>query len=79
MTVIASESRPGQSIEVQPSQLVGATARARSWTLPNDAISEVANPRVWGGIHYRNSTDAGIAMGRSIGKFGVDTKLQPLP
>ena len=79
MTVLATQLPAGQSIEVQPSQLASATARPRSWVQPNDAIGEVANARVWGGIHYRSSTEAGVAMGRAIGKLVVDTKMQPLP
>ena len=75
----SSAVAPGQRIELQPSQLAAATAKARSWAQPGDAVSEVANARVWGGIHYRNSANVGVAMGQTIGKFVVDTKLQPLP
>ncbi len=38
----------------------GATRR---WTSVDDFIREVANARVWEGVHYRHSTDVGTAMG----------------
>jgi hypothetical protein len=79
MTVLATQLPAGQRIELQPSQLAAATAKPRSWAQPGDAVAEVANARVWGGIHYRNSADVGVAMGKAIGKFVVDTRLQPLP
>ena len=30
----------------------------------SDLRHEVANARVWGGLHYRNSTAAGLVLGR---------------
>ena len=38
---------------------------------------EVANARVWGGIHYRFSTVVGQDMGGKIAELTVKTKLQP--
>ncbi len=42
----------------------GATHR---WKNLDDFTREVAESRVWGGIHYRTSIDVGLAMGRKIG------------
>ena len=39
----------------------------RRWTSTDDFIQEVANGRIYDGVHYRNSTEAGTAMGRKIG------------
>jgi hypothetical protein len=33
--------------------------------------------RIWGGIHYRNATKVGAAMGRSIAKVAVASVFQP--
>jgi hypothetical protein len=76
-TVIASERGPGQAITIKPSD-AAAAAPPRSFATAGDVMTEVANARVWGGIHYRNSTDAGLALGRAVGKQVVDAKLQPL-
>ena len=39
----------------------------RRWTSTEDFIQEVSNGRIYDGVHYRNSTEAGTAMGRRIG------------
>ena len=48
-----------------------------SWKSPEDLIEEVSNARVWGGVHYRNSTTVGVAMGRKIGALVAGSTLQP--
>jgi hypothetical protein len=42
-----------------------------------DYVTEVNNARIWGGIHYRNSTEVGERMGRGIGRLTVESVLQP--
>jgi membrane-associated phospholipid phosphatase len=39
----------------------------RRWTSVEDFIAEVANARIYEGIHYRTSTEVGVEMGRRIG------------
>jgi hypothetical protein len=39
----------------------------RSWTKIGDFVQEVANARIYDGVHYRNSTEVGTAMGKQIG------------
>ena len=39
----------------------------RRWTSTADFIQEVSNGRIYDGVHYRNSTEVGAAMGRKIG------------
>jgi hypothetical protein len=46
----------------------GAT---RKWKNLDDFAREVGNSRLWAGIHYRFSTDAGLTMGRQIGAQAV--------
>jgi PAP2 superfamily len=50
----------------------------RSWTRIADYVQEVNNARVWGGIHYRNSTQVGEQMGRMIGELAVKSFMTPL-
>jgi hypothetical protein len=38
-----------------------------SWTQIDDFVLEVANARVYDGVHYRNSAEVGAAMGKRIG------------
>jgi hypothetical protein len=42
-----------------------------------DYVKEVDNARIWGGIHYRSSTEVGERMGRAIGRLVVSSALAP--
>jgi hypothetical protein len=48
-----------------------AKGAQRSWTKLGDFIQEVANARIFAGVHYRNSTEVGIAMGKKIGALAA--------
>ena len=56
-----------------------AQGAARSWTKIDDFMQEVANARIYDGVHYRNSTEVGAAMGKQIGALVAATYLRPLP
>ena len=43
-----------------------------------DYVREVDEARIWGGMHYRNSTEVGERMGRAIGAYAVANGLKPL-
>jgi hypothetical protein len=49
---------------------------ARNWTKIDDFVQEVANARVYDGVHYRNSTEVGIAMGKQVGSLAVKKLLR---
>ena len=53
-----------------------AKGAARQWTSADDFTREVANSRVYAGIHYTTSTDVGIAMGKQIGTLAAQKVLQ---
>lgn len=48
-----------------------AKGAARSWTRVDDFMQEVANARIYDGVHYRNSTEVGTAMGKQIGELAA--------
>jgi hypothetical protein len=50
----------------------------RKWTSVKDWADEISAARIYGGIHYRNSTDVGQAMGKQIGEFTVQNFLKPI-
>jgi hypothetical protein len=54
-----------------------ANGAARSWTTIDDFMQEVANARIYDGVHYRSSTEAGTAMGKQIGELAVAKYLRP--
>jgi hypothetical protein len=50
----------------------------RSWTKIGDFVQEVANARIYDGVHYRTSTEVGTAMGKQIGELAAAKYLRPL-
>ena len=50
----------------------------RSWTRVDDFVQEVANARIYDGVHYRNSTEVGTAMGTKIGELAASKYLRPI-
>lgn len=44
-----------------------------------DYVREVNSARIWGGIHYRTSTQVGEDVGRKIGELAVKSYLTPIP
>jgi hypothetical protein len=47
----------------------------RTWTKIEDFMQEVANGRVYDGVHFRTSTEVGTAMGKKIGQLAADKYL----
>lgn len=54
-----------------------AKGATRRWTSIDDFVREVSESRIYAGIHYRFSTDAGIALGTNIGELTARRVLQP--
>jgi hypothetical protein len=50
----------------------------RRFSKLSDYVAEVVNARVYDGVHYRTSGEAGAAMGRKIGQYTVNNHLKPL-
>ncbi len=44
----------------------------------NDLRHEIIDARTWGGVHYRNSTVAGVALGRSVAKYDLRHAFRPV-
>src|SRR6478736_386030 len=63
------------SFAVGSDSLTGTT---RGFERFSDAEQENANSRIYGGIHYRFSNDAGIALGHQIADYVVANYLKPL-
>jgi hypothetical protein len=55
-----------------------APGMERSWTTLEAFTQEVANARIYDGVHFRNSTEVGTAMGQKIGEWAVAKSLKPL-
>lgn len=76
-TVLQAEIDPGP-LPTLTTTSITANGAARSWTTIDDFIQEVAQARIYDGVHYRSSTEVGTAMGKQIGALAVSKYLQPL-
>ena len=75
-TVLESEFGSGKlsTIAMTSPTAPGVTRR---WERISDYVKEVGNARVWGGIHYRNSTEVGERMGKEIGRLAASAAMRP--
>lgn len=61
-------SGPAPRLSSTSPTLPGTT---RSWNSVADFVQEVSNARIYDGVHYRNSTEVGTALGRKVGELAV--------
>jgi hypothetical protein len=50
----------------------------RHYDTADDLRSEVVNARLWGGIHYRFSSEAGVQLGQKIAHYGLNHAFRPV-
>jgi len=51
------------------SNVTGLLSPVRSYARFSDALEEVLNARVYGGMHYRNSTRVGARLGKQVSRY----------
>ena len=68
--VLAAEIGPGPAPTLRSASTTAGGA-VRTWSSVDDFVREVAVARIYDGVHYRNSTEVGTAMGRKIGELAV--------
>jgi hypothetical protein len=75
-TVLESQFGTG---EVRTLTMTSSTAPGvtHKWTTIRQWADEVSSARIYGGLHYRNSTVVGKAMGKKVGELAVQKCLQP--
>jgi MYXO-CTERM domain-containing protein len=76
--VLAAWFGDENSFAVTSETLVGA-AYTRSFTRFSDAAQENANSRIYGGIHYRFSNEAGLALGKKVAGYVLTHTLAAFP
>ena len=69
-TVLQAEFGNGPIPVLSTNSSTANNAR-RTWMKIEDFIQEVANGRIYDGVHFRNSTEVGTAMGRKIGQLAA--------
>ena len=68
--VLAAEIGAGPTPKLSSASPAAAGA-VRTWTSVDDFVQEVAVARIYDGVHYRNSTEVGTAMGKKIGELAA--------
>lgn len=66
---------------MQPKTLTrfnSVTGQTRTWASVDALATELAASRVWGGVHFRSSVEAGRRLGRQLAEEVMATQLQPL-
>jgi PAP2 superfamily len=61
-----------------PLAFMGNRGAIRTYTSVKEIHAEEGNARVWGGMHWRNSTEVGTAVGSKIGKYTATHLLKRL-
>lgn len=77
-TVLQAEIGAG-AVPTLTTNSTSAKGAARTWTTIDGLVQEVSNARVYDGVHYRNSTEVGTALGKKVGELAVAKYLKPLP
>ena len=57
---------------------MGNGGAVRIYTSVKEIHAEEGNARVWGGMHWRHSTEVGTAIGSRVGKYTATHLLEPL-
>jgi hypothetical protein len=50
----------------------------RHYDTADELRSEVVDARLWGGIHYRFSSEAGVQLGRKVAHYGLNHAFRPV-
>jgi hypothetical protein len=61
-----------------PLAFKGSGGAVRHYNSVNEIHAEEGNARVWGGMHWRNSTEVGTKVGSRVGKYTATHLLKPL-
>jgi len=65
---------PGVTLELSSASAPGVVIRAAS---VREVAQGVVDARVWGGVHWRTSSEEGRRLGRRVGRLAVQTLLRP--
>ena len=74
-SVLATFYRDRTTFTATSANIAGVT---RSFTRFSDAVAQVKNARVWGGIHFRSAVVTGAGMGGEVAQYVTQTALVPL-
>jgi hypothetical protein len=67
-TVLRAEGGGSPALQLSTTSNT-APGVTRRWTSTQAVVQEVSMARIWGGVHYRNSTEVGNRMGEQVGEL----------
>ena len=53
------------------------THPTRHYERTSDLVREIINARVWGGLHFRHSSETGVDLGRNVARWALKRFFQP--
>ncbi len=69
-------------IDIDIQGALGSTSTAlavtRHYSTVEELQKEIVNARVWAGLHYRGSAEAGVTIGRDVARWSLKRFFQPL-
>jgi len=74
--VADANGEPLPELSTNSYMLEGVTRR---WKTAEEFMQDVSNGRIYDGVHYRNSTEVGTAMGRKVGALAAKTHFAGTP
>jgi hypothetical protein len=66
------------AFDIVSSRFAGTPAQTRHFTSFSDAVEEVIDARVWGGIHFRTADIQGAVLGRKVARWERRHYFRPL-
>jgi hypothetical protein len=54
------------------------TGTTHHYESTDDMVRDVKNGRVWGGMHFRNSTEVGAELGKDVAKWVAKHHFRPV-
>jgi hypothetical protein len=71
MAEVLSWFRGTDAIDVNIRGTAALTA-VRHFDTADELLEEIVNARVWGGVHYRGSVEAGVKLGQKVAQFDLN-------
>jgi hypothetical protein len=59
-------------VDIHGFDAIGALHAVRHFDTAQQLREEIINARLWGGLHYRGSSEAGVALGRQVAHFDLN-------
>jgi hypothetical protein len=66
------------AIDIVSTRFAGTPAQTRHFDRFSDALNEVIDARVWGGIHFRTADEQGAKLGKAVVKWEREHYFKPL-